>query len=176
MWPHGVALWQPNKCQSAPAKPLYHTFAVALRGHTGGGGGYCSDLFKADKCFTKSFYFDNGFIIIFPVGADCQSQRRIQGQQTHFVLKFSAAFGVICRAQTSLNLTRGLNISQARKRQLKAPYYFPLFSLQTGRNLWQSPSNYHVKHLDSDLEKHVTTAGFNIFFISFCNKHINNKL
>lgn len=128
MWPHGVALWQPNKCQSAPAKPLYHTFAVALRGHTGGGGGYCSDLFKADKCFTKSFYFDNGFIIIFPVGADCQSQRRIQGQQTHFVLKFSAAFGVICRAQTSLNLTRGLNFSQARKRQLKAPYYyFPLF-------------------------------------------------
>lgn len=142
---------------------------------------YCSNLFKADKCFTRSFYLDNGFIIIFPVGADCQSQRRIQGQQTHFVWKLSAGFGVICRAQTSLNLTRVLNISQARKRQLKAPYYyFPLFfffpPLQTGRKLWQSPSNYHVKHLDSDLEKHVITAGFNIFFISFCNKHINNKL
>lgn len=25
-------------------------------------------------------------------------------------------------------------------------------------------------------KRHVTTAGLNIFFISFCNKHINNKL
>lgn len=126
-----VSRFDSNQCLRAHRRNLFitpATHATAIRGHTGGGGGYCSDLFKADKCFTKSFYLDNGFIIIFPVGADCQSQRRIQGQQTHFVSKLSAGFGVICRAQTSLNLTRGRNISQARKRQLKAPYYyFPLF-------------------------------------------------
>lgn len=123
------ALTIESMTESAPVKPFHHTFNARRsppRAHWRGGG-YCSNLFKADKCFTRSFYLDNGFIIIFPVGADCQSQRRIQGQQTHFVSKLSAGSGVVCRAQTSLNLTRVLNISQARKRQLKAPYYY--FSL-----------------------------------------------
>lgn len=114
--------------KSALAEPRHRPRLPSAPRTQWGRGGWrdYNHLFKADKCFTKCSYLDIGFIIIFPDGASCQSKVDASRANKHTLCRyFLQVFGVICRAQSSFNLTRSLNIPQARKMRLKAPHYPP---------------------------------------------------
>lgn len=116
---------------SAPAKPLYHTFHARRsppRTHWRAWGGIVATCLRLTNVSPRAFIWTMALLLFFPSVRTVNHRGAFRANK-HTESKLSAGFGVICGAQTSLNLTRGLNISQARKRQLKAPYYyyFPLF-------------------------------------------------